>query len=387
MLSTLSATESAFLMVALLQAVASLVWGAGAWAVADARAAAAHWSLWAALSSATWFLLATHLAAPPLLAVACGVIGACALQRGIRIFIGRPFRLWLPLLLLAAVYSAEWLAADAARRHWQAGVNFGVLASIYAGIAFDLFRHGRDDLRLRWPPLLALPALLGATAFAARAGRALLAPESVLAEMSTDSALNVGSAFSYLVLVLLLHATLLALVAGRLVTELHRLSRHDGLTGLLNRRAVEEALDAQLQRSLRSGERFALMMLDLDHFKAINDRHGHAVGDRALKHVATQLRSGLREVDRLGRYGGEEFLLLLPGLTLVEALPVAERLREALAAQRLSGSRGAAAMELSVSIGVAGWEPGAGGPEQVLARADAALFEAKAAGRNRVAAG
>ena len=87
MLSTLSATESAFLMVALLQAVASLVWGAGAWAVADARAAAAHWSLWAALSSATWFLLATHLASPPLLAVACGVIGACALQRGIRIFI------------------------------------------------------------------------------------------------------------------------------------------------------------------------------------------------------------------------------------------------------------------------------------------------------------
>src|SRR5512143_3824247 len=99
-LSTLNATEIAFLMVALIQAVASLVWGAAAWVVDDARRAAAHWALWALLSSVTWILLATHLASPPVLATLCGVTAAIALQRGVRAFIGRPFTWWLPGALL-----------------------------------------------------------------------------------------------------------------------------------------------------------------------------------------------------------------------------------------------------------------------------------------------
>ncbi|HRI18525.1 MAG TPA: GGDEF domain-containing protein, partial [Burkholderiaceae bacterium] len=280
-------------------------------------------------------------------------------------------------------FAADWLAAGPVPRHWQAAVNFGVLATIYAGIALDLRRHARDDLGWRWPLALGLSPLLGAAAFGTRAARALIDPASVAAEMATHSALNVGSAFGYLVLVLLLHATLLALVAGRLVTSLRRLSRHDGLTGLLNRRAIEEALDAQRQRSQRIGEAFALMMLDLDHFKAINDRHGHAVGDQALKQVAALLRGSLREVDRLGRYGGEEFLILLPGLTLAEALAVARRLCADLSARQLHTAT--ATLAISASVGVAAWQDGPCDVEQVLAQADAALFEAKLSGRNRAA--
>ncbi len=383
-LSSLSATEVSFLMVAVIQAVAAVVWALGAWAVAEARRAALYWSAWAALSSVTWVVLAMQLQSPPLIGVVCGVLAAMALQRGIRAYIGRAQAPWLPLALLALVVAVGTLAEQPTLQPVHAVVNFGVLACIYFGTARDLYRHGRDDLHLRVPLLLTLPVLLGAMAFASRSLRALLAPDSVLAEMQTHSALNVGSALSYVVLVLMLHAMLMALVTARLVTNLHRLSRHDGLTGMLNRRAIEEALAAQMQRSLRSGEVFAVMMLDIDHFKAINDRHGHAVGDLALKHAAGLLRGDLREVDRLGRYGGEEFLLLLPGLPLVQAHPVAERLREQLASRPLL--HGGETIALSVSIGIAEWSGDKAELPRVLAHADAALYRAKAAGRNRVVA-
>ena len=178
------------------------------------------------------------------------------------------------------------------------------------------------------------------------------------------------------------HATLMALVVGRLVSELRRMSRHDGLTGLLNRRAMEEALDAQARRSRRNREPFVVMMLDLDHFKAVNDRHGHAVGDRALKQVSAVLRAGVREVDRIARFGGEEFLVLLPGATLAAALPLAERLREQTAVQPLlhAGAR----VEFSVSIGIAEWLGAQEDLSRLLQRADAVLYQAKHQGRNRV---
>ena len=382
MLSSLSATEATFLMAAVIQAVACVVWGLGAWAVAEARPAALHWAAWAGLSSITWVVLATRLESPPLFGVVCGVLGAILLQRGIRVFIGRPPTLQVPLALLAVVIAAGALGGRPEHRHLQAAVNFGVLGWLYFGMARDLHAHGRDDLRMRWPLLLALPVFLGAVAFGSRALRALVWPESVQSEMVTHSALNVGSALGYVVLVLLLHAMLMALVTGRLVVDLRRLSRHDGLTGLLNRRAIEEALDAQMRRSQRSGEAFALMMLDVDHFKTINDRHGHAAGDHALKHVAALLLGGLRAVDRLGRFGGEEFLLLLPGQRLAQAQAVAERLREQLAATAVV--HGGKTIALSASIGVAEFSGGSPDVGHVLASADAALYRAKAAGRNRV---
>lgn len=384
MLLSLSATEVSFLMLAAIQAVASLVWSLAAWAVADARRAAAHWAVWSGLSAITWVVLATRLQSLPLFGVVCGVLGVISLQRGIRIYIGQTPALRLSLALLVVVVAGDWLARASTHSQLLPVINFGVLAWLYLGIAFDLRAHGRDELRLRWPLLLALPALLGGVAYLSRALRAVFWPESVQTEMAANSSLNIGAALSFAVLVLCLHATLLTLVAARLVTGLHRLSRRDGLTGLLNRRAIEEALNAQMQRSRRSGEVFTLMMLDLDHFKAVNDRHGHAMGDHALKHAAALLGGGLRDVDLLGRYGGEEFLFLLPGLHLAQAQSVAERLREQLAAKPLehAGMR----VALSVSIGVAESAGSESDAQSVLARADAALYRAKAAGRNRVVA-
>ena len=178
------------------------------------------------------------------------------------------------------------------------------------------------------------------------------------------------------------HATLLGLVVGRILADLRYRSRHDGLTGLLNRRAMEEILLAQMQRSRRTGESFTVLMLDLDHFKNINDQHGHATGDRALKHTAAALRSELREVDAIGRFGGEEFLIVMPGATADAARPVAERLRAALVtdAPRVDG----APLPLSASIGIAQWHERGEEPSRLLMRADAALYQAKQRGRDCV---
>ncbi len=171
-------------------------------------------------------------------------------------------------------------------------------------------------------------------------------------------------------------------MVARLVTDLRRLSRHDGLTGLLNRRALEEALGAQVQRSRRGGEPFCVAMLDVDHFKRINDNWGHPVGDQALKHLSALLCVHMREVDRIARFGGEEFLLLLPGLTAAAAHPVAERLREMVAGAPLAAGEGT--IPMSISIGMAQWAGDAEDVSRLLVRADAALYAAKRQGRNRV---
>jgi diguanylate cyclase (GGDEF)-like protein len=378
----LSATEVAFLQIAALQAVAAFAWALGSVLVRAERSAVVHWAVWAALSSATWFMLAATFEAPPLLAVVVGLCGAISLHRGIRLFVRRPFGWTLPALLLALVVAADALAPPGGWRPAQAAVNFGALCWLYAVMALDLRRHAREELRWALPTLLALPLLLGALAFGGRALRALLQPEVVLTEMAADSTLNVASAVGYVVLVLLLHATLAALVVMRLVARLQRLARRDALTGLLNRRAMHELLDQQAARSRRASDHFAVLLLDLDHFKPINDQHGHEVGDRALAHAAQRLAQALRPEYRLGRLGGDEFVALLPGCDAARAAAEAERLRDALRDTPLECA--GLVLTLSVSIGVA---QSAGAGEDVarlLARADAALLAAKRAGRGRV---
>jgi diguanylate cyclase (GGDEF)-like protein len=373
-----SATEVAFLFLAVVQASFAVIWGCGAWWAGTARRAVAHWAAWSVLSASTWFVLAAKFESPPLLGVLVGLVSAITLQRGIRLFIDKQADHRIHLALLGLVVVA-WLVGV---RHWQAVVNFGALTWLYLQIARDLHRHARERLRFRRPILLAVPVLLGAAGYGMRALRALLAPESVLNEMAADSALNIASALAYVVLVLALHATLATLVVGRLLDELRRLSLHDALTGLLNRRAMEERLHAQLRSSRRSHEPFAVMMLDLDYFKRINDRFGHAVGDLALQHVAKLLLGALRDADKLARFGGEEFVILMPATTLAQAEPLAERLRSLLAAQPLRTDN--LDVPRSVSIGVAEWLTAEDDFAQLLQRADAALFQAKVQGRNCV---
>src|SRR5690554_1178836 len=161
------------------------------------------------------------------------------------------------------------------------------------------------------------------------------------------------------------------------------MSLTDALTGAHNRRSILNLLDQELARSRRTGSPLALVLLDLDHFKRINDTWGHPMGDRALQEAAQALRGCIRKGDELGRFGGEEFLLLLPGTNREGAHRLAERCRAALAQVRLSAANGDS-VSFTGSFGMACSDGQALTTKQLVRAADEALYNAKAAGRNRV---
>lgn len=169
----------------------------------------------------------------------------------------------------------------------------------------------------------------------------------------------------------------------RQARHLQNLASTDELTGLANRRALLAYADDAIAQAQREATPLAVLMIDVDHFKRINDGHGHAVGDQVLRHVARVLAAGLRERDRLGRLGGEEFLAVLPGASVPQAQQVAERMRSAIAGTPLIGPAGE--VRFTVSIGVAGAQI-AEAADALVARADAALYRAKHSGRNAVVA-
>ncbi|MGV6477456.1 diguanylate cyclase [Azotobacter vinelandii] len=160
------------------------------------------------------------------------------------------------------------------------------------------------------------------------------------------------------------------------------LAHVDELTGLNNRRAFFQLGLQAFRQAARAASPIAVIMFDLDHFKQINDAHGHLVGDKVLVAVANGMRSQIREADIAGRLGGEEFALILPETTLSEALTAAERLRGVIAATRLA--HGSIHIRCTSSFGVAVCEDGSLDLEHMLSLADAGLYKAKRNGRNRV---
>lgn len=166
---------------------------------------------------------------------------------------------------------------------------------------------------------------------------------------------------------------------------LHQLAIRDGLTHLYNRRFFMGRLDTELERARREGSAISVLLMDLDHFKSINDRFGHATGDEVLERFASVLIHATRPYDLVARHGGEEFVALLPGASLEEARVVAERVRETTRQIRfsLSGDGQGPEHGLTVSLGISGL----GGVEDsgaaLLERADRAVYAAKAGGRNR----
>jgi len=166
--------------------------------------------------------------------------------------------------------------------------------------------------------------------------------------------------------------------------ELQELSVKDGLTGLHNRRHLMETLTSEAARAERHRHPFAVLMIDLDHFKQYNDTLGHLAGDRLLVRIAQIFRESIRTVDYAARYGGEEFLVLLPESSPEAALGVAERIRSVVAADTCGGAHEMG--KVTVSIGVAVFPKSGNTAEALIARADEALYEAKRRGRNRVIA-
>ena len=165
--------------------------------------------------------------------------------------------------------------------------------------------------------------------------------------------------------------------------QMEALAMHDGLTGLLNRRAIEEYAEAEFNMAGRKKQAMSVILLDIDHFKNVNDRFGHKFGDVVLRQVAQTLKEDLRNYDRVGRWGGEEFLLILPGTELKDAVTVAERLRSKTAAVQTSLENGET-FSIHISLGTACTTGQFQSLAKLIDAADQALYQAKQSGRNRV---
>ena len=303
------------------------------------------------------------------------VLGSVTYYMGTRQFMGQPatWRTWNWVMAGTTVVFA-WLTYGWPNYAVRVGFFTVVMGVLYAEQLRFMLRHGGRNFPVRLVEvtlglhMLVLGVRLGSI-LAGHAGNDLMEP-------SLFQTLYIG-AYALTVLMLSIGAVLMA--TDRLRTELEHLATYDSLTQTLNRRALLQRCEDELERAQRYGNGPAIMMVDLDNFKAVNDTRGHQHGDAVLVHFAERTRQVLRRADRLGRYGGEEFLVLLPGADAQAALGVAQRIHATLA----SGHP----LDCKVSIGLTSWT----GPQEtldaMLSRADAALYRAKEEGRNRTVVG
>ncbi len=308
----------------------------------------------------------------------CMVYATLCFATGLRQFSGgapigrrRVFAVTAGYALVAVSVTLVWQGVG---RHTLLNLALGLAYALLAGLAWRGAQRDRPALRL---PLRLLAAALAAISLLT-AARGIAAPWVGVAPLFEGRAAQAYYAYS-VVFSTVLGPGLLWMVFTRLSSRLSELATHDALTGVLNRNGLEEA--TQRHFAGRPPTRMALLVIDVDHFKRINDNHGHAAGDAVLRGVARQLKAELRGVDVMARWGGEEFLVCCHGADGVDAL--AERLRRAVEAARHPVPDGSD-VACTVSIGVsppfdtaADWEPAS-------RAADRALYEAKRMGRNRV---
>jgi diguanylate cyclase (GGDEF)-like protein len=374
----------------LLLGVVAAGWSMAARALDMSRRAARAWSLSALIGMAALALLLTRGWAPDWAALTLGnvlaVAALLAIRRGVLRFLRRPLQdgeCIATVGVFAAVQGACWLLPPL----WQSSAQVIATCLAMAGVLLrsstQTYPALRSEFGERNAFLLVSPQVAGVALFVLRAGVGLLPPwpGPVLQPLPADTPLNVASALLILMLVLLLHGTLVVMVLLRLVRKLRHLSQRDALTGLYNRAEWNRQLEAQHRWLGRFGEPFGVLMIDIDHFKKVNDTMGHAAGDAVLLTVAQVLTASAREVDVIGRLGGEEFGVLLPRSEQMTVRRAADRLRQMLGDAETTW-RGQP-IRLTVSIGAALCNDADESPTQLLERADHALYQAKNTGRNR----
>jgi diguanylate cyclase (GGDEF)-like protein len=192
--------------------------------------------------------------------------------------------------------------------------------------------------------------------------------------------LNAYSVDDQEMLELLAAQAAIAIENARLFAKVQQLATHDSLTSIYNRHHFFMLAKTEVERARRYNFPLSLIIIDIDHFKRVNDTYGHAMGDQVLQSVVRSCCSQLREADLMGRYGGEEFVILLPHTAIDEAQKVAERLRHEIETAKTETGKG----PLTISLGVAVWDETCKNAEALIERADQALYRAKNAGRNRV---
>ena len=352
-----------------------------------ARRPARHWAAAAALIGASMgVLLLRHMASPGVIAALvnlCFLASFVVLRRGAQSFARLTHADREQLIVLAL-----GLAVAAGATLWGRD-KLPLVMGVSVLIGWTLLRSTAEVSRAlvtefgpRVALWLSLPTLAIGLLFLLRAALAFLVGDKPPAAPGTQVPVNAGMLFVAMVLGVLINATLAAMVVGRLVLRLQFQSEHDSLTGLLGRRPMDLLLHAEARRQDRSGLPYALLSIDIDHFKEFNDRCGHAVGDAVLVRVAQALRSAAREVDAVARMGGEEFFVLLPGTDLAGARQAAQRMLDVV--RGLHCTAAGERLPVTISIGVAVATDGGESVQALLQRVDQALYVAKAAGRDRI---
>ena len=367
------------------QGLCAFAWWVGGWRLGLSKKVSAHWMV-AALSTAAGLAMILQRGAWPnfitmVVANLAIIFGFITMRRGIQIFLRtRPTDIEHvvvftidALLLLTLTFVSE----------------HNVIAVVGASlpIAWTLLRSAHEahyalerEGSTATARVVATPLALLGLLFLVRSIVGALAPAFAARPLHEENAFNGGVAMVFMLVGLVLNLVLALMVVGRLVSRLQHLSERDPLTGLLNRRALAPLLQREAVRLRRNEKAYALLMIDIDHFKAINDQHGHSVGDAALVKLAQVLRQSSREVDHIARLGGEEFCILLPNSDLDGAMRLAARVHTAVRnAQWESIQR-----TITVSVGVAVAHAADESPQAVLERADQALYRAKNSGRDQV---
>jgi diguanylate cyclase (GGDEF)-like protein len=306
--------------------------------------------------------------------------------RGVCLFLHQKPRDTESALVLGAssvgVLAVLWLGLG---RNWV--VVFAATGMAWPALRAATQAHKglRAELGAWAAPLCAAPLWLVGGILLTRSAAAALdlargVPESQ--SLAGGGSLQLGIVFVFLAMGLALNFGLGAMVILRLVNKLRHLSLHDALTGLVNRRGLGQRLGDERQRLQRHGTPFALLSLDIDHFKQVNDKHGHAVGDGVLVGVAQLLKREARALDVVARTGGEEFCLLLPATDQAGAMQLAQRLLQAHRSQahEAAGQR----LKVTVSIGLALADSRRETDVELWRRVDAALYRAKGNGRDRI---
>ncbi len=285
----------------------------------------------------------------------------------------RLHRALVPCLYTVCVPLFVWLSTDSAYYLYRLLAICAILGSLFFAHAYVIWKHGNRQFAARFTLTV---LLLLCSVMVTRAVTALITPPAQ--SLYAPSAVQTLYLASYSFGLLLLAIGGILMASQRLHYELEQLASRDGLTGTYNRRALLDLGENEVARVQRQQSSLSLLMLDLDHFKAINDNFGHQTGDQVLIEFAQRLQSVLRKPAALGRYGGEEFMVLLPETKQDEAQLVAQRIL------KITASR-SALPHYTTSIGLATFQHGGNDTLQALiGRADAALYRAKHQGRNCV---
>ncbi|MEN3157054.1 GGDEF domain-containing protein [Alkalimonas sp. NCh-2] len=322
-----------------------------------------HWPYWAGPALGNTLLVASYL----------------LLLSGIAMFFQRPYRKRTLTIVLLLIYGANLLPFAQADLLHRVLLNYPLLLllnllSLYYLLSKATFETARAALLLNIVLVLNMMQLsLRLTAFLQQqfGAQPILTPEHWF---------SIGTMAVMLFMLMAMVGCVLLLVRQKTL-QLQTLLETDPLTGWLNRHYLEKRLDSEWHRCQREQQPFSVLVFDIDHFKQVNDQHGHTVGDRVLQHITQLARQQLRDYDLLFRMGGEEFVAVLPGVPGANLQQICERLRQHIAT---AATPAPLSTPLSISIGCAVQQPDTPNWQTLLQQADQALYQAKAGGRNCV---